>query len=105
MLHTTHSLTSQQPPSSAYRSPVMRAEYPTPVRTQKLGNAARPRAESSRPAWLLFTAGTVLDDDVRDGLINGVWTRASFNQTTGPFPDAYDSATGAIQGGPNANAG
>ncbi|KAL1942377.1 hypothetical protein VTO73DRAFT_5979 [Trametes versicolor] len=59
----------------------------------------------SNTAWLLFTTGTVLDDDVRDGLINGVWTRASFNQTTGPFPDAYDSATGAIQGGSNTNAG
>lgn len=64
-----------------------------------------PELKPPRTAWLLFTAGTVLDNDVRDGLINGVWTRASFNQTTGPFPDAYDSATGAIQGGRNANAG
>ncbi|EIW62877.1 uncharacterized protein TRAVEDRAFT_114260 [Trametes versicolor FP-101664 SS1] len=59
----------------------------------------------SNVAWLLFTAGTVLDDDVRDGLVNSVWARASFNQTTGPFPDTYDIVTGAIQGSPNANAG
>lgn len=53
----------------------------------------------------MYTAATVLDDDVRDGLINGVWARASYNQTTGPFPDAYDATTGAGLGGASANAG
>ncbi|KAI0368349.1 hypothetical protein BV20DRAFT_471147 [Pilatotrama ljubarskyi] len=56
-------------------------------------------------AWLLFTAATVLDDSVRDDLIRGVWTRASFNGTAGPFPDVYDSASGATGAGSNANGG
>ncbi|KAI0665975.1 hypothetical protein C8Q78DRAFT_1072736 [Trametes maxima] len=49
-------------------------------------------------AWLLFTAATVLDDGVRDSLIQSVWNRASFNQTQGALPDAYDVRTGAIPG-------
>ncbi|KAI0633572.1 hypothetical protein C8Q77DRAFT_1217931 [Trametes polyzona] len=59
-------------------------------------------ADASR---ILFAAATVLDDGVRDGLIEGVWNRASFNQTPGPFPDAYDMNTGATLGNLNANAG
>ncbi|KAI0358681.1 hypothetical protein OH77DRAFT_1421109 [Trametes cingulata] len=56
-------------------------------------------------AWLLFTAATVTDKGVRDGLIHGVWTRASFNETPGPFPGVYDSVSGAIRAGQNANGG
>ncbi|EIW62862.1 uncharacterized protein TRAVEDRAFT_114910 [Trametes versicolor FP-101664 SS1] len=47
-------------------------------------------------AWILFTAAIVTDDGVRDSLIRGVWNRASFNQTEGPFPDSYDTSTGAV---------
>ncbi|KAI0645886.1 hypothetical protein C8Q79DRAFT_911239 [Trametes meyenii] len=49
-------------------------------------------------AWLLFTAAIVSDDDVRDSLIQSVWNRASFNQTQGALPDAYDVRTGIIPG-------
>ncbi|KAI0370619.1 DUF1793-domain-containing protein [Pilatotrama ljubarskyi] len=48
-------------------------------------------------AWTLFTAATVLDDGVRDSLIEGVWTRAGSNTTVdGAFPDQYDSEFGNI---------
>ncbi|KAI0353838.1 DUF1793-domain-containing protein [Trametes cingulata] len=50
-------------------------------------------------AWLLFTAATVVDDQVRDSLIDQVWSRASFNSTRGAFPDQYDAHTGEILGG------
>lgn len=46
-------------------------------------------------AWNLFTAAIVTDNSVRDDLIRGVWNRASFNQTQGPFPEWYDTKTGA----------
>ncbi|KAL1944830.1 hypothetical protein VTO73DRAFT_2450 [Trametes versicolor] len=50
-------------------------------------------------AWLLFTAATVSDNGVRDGLISGAWARASSNATPGPFPDQYNVETGDILGG------
>ncbi|KAL1945995.1 hypothetical protein VTO73DRAFT_1997 [Trametes versicolor] len=51
---------------------------------------------ATNAAWILFTAAIVTDDGVRDSLISGVWNRASFNQTEGPFPDSYDTSTGAV---------
>ncbi|KAI0368348.1 DUF1793-domain-containing protein [Pilatotrama ljubarskyi] len=57
---------------------------------------------STSAAWLLFTAATVLDNDVRDSLIEGVWARASSNLTSGAFPDQYDVGTGSVlEGSPS----
>lgn len=50
---------------------------------------------ASDSAWNLFTAAIVTDNSVRDDLIRGVWNRASFNQTEGPFRESYDKRTGA----------
>ncbi|KAI0367422.1 DUF1793-domain-containing protein [Pilatotrama ljubarskyi] len=50
-------------------------------------------------AWLLFTAATVVDNAVRDSLIEHVWNRASSNLTSGAFPDQYEVGTGEILGG------
>ncbi|KAI0633571.1 DUF1793-domain-containing protein [Trametes polyzona] len=55
-------------------------------------------------AWLLFTAGIVQDNGVRDNLIDSAWRRASSNLTKGALPDQYNVQTGAIiegQAGPS----
>ncbi|RPD75310.1 hypothetical protein L226DRAFT_560366 [Lentinus tigrinus ALCF2SS1-7] len=47
---------------------------------------------------------TVTDDGVRDQLIQYAWDRASFNKTSGEFPDVYNAVTGdrASSGGGSA---
>ncbi|RPD54725.1 hypothetical protein L226DRAFT_560384 [Lentinus tigrinus ALCF2SS1-7] len=56
-------------------------------------------------AWTLFTAATVTDDGVRNQLVQYAWDRASFNKTSGQFPDVYNDATGAISSSRGGNAG
>lgn len=51
---------------------------------------------TSRAAWLLFTAATATDNDIRDGLIHGVWARAGMNLVDGPFPEQYDAWSGMV---------
>ncbi|KAI0325215.1 DUF1793-domain-containing protein [Cubamyces sp. BRFM 1775] len=47
-------------------------------------------------AWQMFTAATVQDEDVRNGLISSVWARANNNLTSGAYADRYDANSGAI---------
>lgn len=47
-------------------------------------------------AWMLFTAATVLDDSVRDQLIQFAWNRAVLNASPGELPDMYNVVTGDI---------
>ncbi|RDX47956.1 hypothetical protein OH76DRAFT_1405499 [Lentinus brumalis] len=56
-------------------------------------------------AWSLFTAATVMDDGVRNQLVQYAWDRASFNKTGGQFPDVYDYTTGAISDNRGGRAG
>ena len=48
-------------------------------------------------AWALLAAASVTDNSVRDQLIQGVWNRANFNGTVGPFMDYYNNNNGSTQ--------
>ncbi|EIW62884.1 DUF1793-domain-containing protein [Trametes versicolor FP-101664 SS1] len=50
-------------------------------------------------AWLLFTAGTVTDNSVRNSLVQNAWIRASSNITANAFADQYNVQTGAVTEG------
>ncbi|KAH9942428.1 uncharacterized protein BXZ73DRAFT_88008 [Epithele typhae] len=57
-------------------------------------------------SWLLFTAATMTDPDVRDRLTHGGWTRANSNLTSGAFMDHYHNDGSIIDGtaGPSVGA-
>ena len=60
-------------------------------------------------AWTLFAAASVTNASVRDQLIHGVWNRANFNATMGPFLDYYNNNDGSTRptdgaGGPSLGA-
>ncbi len=56
-------------------------------------------------AWTLLMSATVTDHGVRDQLIQYAWDRASFNKTSGEFPDVYNAATGVRASSSGGSAG